>query len=74
MSVEPMIEYLPARNEVLHAYSDHARVRRVFGTNGDVGLEEGVRRMAAWARIVGARKTREFDGIEVTRNLPAGWA
>ena len=47
--VEPKITYLTARNEVLHAYSDHTKAHKVFGdptgidlngryhTNGGVG-------------------------------------
>lgn len=71
--VEPEIQYLPARDEVLHAYSDHSKARRVFGQNSTVGLEDGVARMAAWARQVGARTSREFDNIEIQRNLPPIW-
>src|SRR4051812_15698121 len=28
--VEARVEHLPARNEVVHAFSDHSKVRRVF--------------------------------------------
>jgi len=71
--VEPRIEFLEARREVLHAFSDHSKANGVFGPGGAVGLEEGIARMAAWARKVGARASKEFDAIEVERNLPAGW-
>jgi len=70
---EPRIRYLPPRNEVVHAYADHSKARRLFGQGATVDLEEGVQRMAAWARRVGARRSREFQNIEVRRNLPAGW-
>ncbi|HFD40889.1 MAG TPA: NAD-dependent epimerase/dehydratase family protein [Anaerolineae bacterium] len=70
---EPRIRYLPPRNEVVHAYADHSKARQLFGQEATVDLEEGVRRMAAWARRVGARQSREFENIEVRRNLPAGW-
>ena len=71
--VEPRIEFLEARREVLHAFSDHAKANGVFGAGGAVELEEGIARMAAWARRVGARVSKEFGAIEVERNLPAGW-
>jgi len=71
--VEPRIEFLEARREVLHAFSDHSKANGVFGPGGAVGLEEGIARMAAWARKVGARASKEFSAIEVERNLPAGW-
>ena len=70
---EQQIKYLPARNEVIHAYSDHAKARRLFGQDVTVDLEEGVRRMAAWAQQVGARQGQDFENIEVLRNLPPSW-
>jgi UDP-glucose 4-epimerase len=69
----PKIEYLPARNEVVHAYSDHAKAKRLFGQGDTVSLEEGVERMAKWAQQVGARKSQEFRDVEVRRKLPAIW-
>jgi UDP-glucose 4-epimerase len=71
--VEPEIQYLPARNEVQHAYADHSKLRRVFGQHATVSLEEGLARMAAWAKRVGARQSRAFENIEVRHNLPAVW-
>lgn len=73
--VEPQIVHLPPRNEVLHAYSSHERVRAAFGDLGPpTPVAEGIRRMAAWVKSVGARRPVEFEGIEVTRNLPPSWA
>lgn len=74
MGVEPIIEYLPARNEVLHAYSDHQRVKEVFGEPQDVNLRDGLALMADWALEHGARTTPPFAGIEVARNMPPSWA
>src|SRR6476620_3568799 len=71
--VEPNIKYLNARNEVLHAYSDHTKAHHVFGDPSGVDLKEGIRRMAAWAKKVGARASQEFDNIEITEKLPDGW-
>ena len=72
--VEPQIEYLPSRNEVLHAFADHEKAKRIFGINDTVDLEEGVTRMAAWARAVGTRKSQAFMDIEVSKNMPPSWA
>ena len=72
--VEPDIQFLPARNEVKIAWADHARCAAVFGDAPATTLAEGVRRMAAWARSVGARSSPCFDDIEITRGLPAGWS
>jgi UDP-glucose 4-epimerase len=71
--VEPNINYLRARKEVLHAYSDHAKAHKVFGSSGAVSLDEGIAKMAEWAKKVGARKGQEFKNIEITKNLPEGW-
>ena len=68
------IEHLPARNEVLHAFSSHEKVRRVFGEAQPVPLAEGVRRLAAWARRAGSRQSGIFGQIEIPRNLPPSWA
>ncbi len=70
---EPRIRYLPVRKEVGHAYSDHAKARRIFGQGATVDLDEGVQRMAEWAQRVGARKGQEFEDIELRRNLPPSW-
>jgi UDP-glucose 4-epimerase len=62
-----------ARNEVVHAFSDHSRSAAVFGSRNPVQLREGVRRMCAWAREHGPRTTAPFTGIEIERNLPPSW-
>jgi UDP-glucose 4-epimerase len=75
MGVEPAIRHLSARNEVVHAYSAHAKVQRHFGDLiKNVSLAEGVAKMAVWAQKTGARQGRPFEGIEVRKNLPKSWA
>lgn len=71
--VEPEIQYLPPRNEVVNAYSDHSKAERLFGRHTPVSMEEGVARMAKWAQKAGARTSSTFDNIEVTLNLPPSW-
>ena len=71
---EPEIEFLPARKEVVHAFSDHAKLHRVFGEAQTVPLEEGLHRMAAWAQEAGVREPVRFESVEVLRNLPPSWA
>lgn len=71
---ESRLEYLPARHEVLHAFSSHEKVRKVFGDTTSVPLREGITRMAAWIREVGPRQSSRFEAIEVFRNLPPSWA
>jgi UDP-glucose 4-epimerase len=71
---EPLrVRHLPPRHEAMSAYSDHSKVRRVFGQTEACGLGDGLKRMAAWAKSVGSRPTQIFSDIEVMKNFPAGW-
>jgi UDP-glucose 4-epimerase len=74
MGKQTGIRFLEARKEVLHAHSDHTKALRVLGCSPSISLEDGVRRMAQWAWKVGPRASKEFEGIEMDRRLPAGWA
>lgn len=71
--VEPSVKHLEARNEVLHAYSSHEKVRKFFPGAPSFTLEEGLRRMAEWAKEHGPRKSKEFGEIEIRKNLPPAW-
>jgi UDP-glucose 4-epimerase len=72
--VEPVVEHLEARNEVVHAFSDHAKVRSHFDPPAPLNLHDGIERMAAWVRRHGSRDPIEFLGeIEVERKLPPSW-
>lgn len=73
MGVEPRLHHLPARNEVVNAYSSHAKVEQVFGPRRPYELEEGLQRMAAWVKQHGARVSQKFGQIEVTKNFPVAW-
>ena len=65
---------MAARNEVLHAYSDHSKAHEIFGMQTGISLAEGIAQMANWAKKVGARHSKEFDNIEITEKLPDGWS
>jgi UDP-glucose 4-epimerase len=45
----------------------------VFGDRPQPTLDDGLQRMAAWVKQHGARASRPFEGIEITRNLPRSW-
>jgi UDP-glucose 4-epimerase len=53
---QAQITYLPARKEVLHAYSSHEKVRDFFQCPPETPLPEGLSRMAEWAIKAGARR------------------
>lgn len=71
--VTPRVKYLPAREEVLHAFADHTKARLVFKWDKQTSLEEGILRMAHWAKKVGARASAGFKHIEVAKNMPVSW-
>jgi UDP-glucose 4-epimerase len=73
MGVEPKVIHLPPRNEVYVAFSDHSACQQLFGRNPQTPLQEGLQRMATWAKTVGARKSKEFENIEVNKGLPFSW-
>lgn len=73
MGVEPNIRHVPARNEVVHAYSSHDKVLRVFEERPLYSLDEGLARMAEWVKQHGARSSSEFENIEVMKNFPKAW-
>ncbi|MEO7990608.1 MAG: NAD-dependent epimerase/dehydratase family protein [Chryseolinea sp.] len=73
LGVEPIVKYLQARKEVMHAYSDHSKAHRIFGLSEAVSLDHGINKMADWAKVVGARKGQEFSNIEIKKNMPEGW-
>ena len=73
LEVESSIEHLP-RNEVVHAFSDHSKVRADFDPPEPLDLRAGIERMAAWVREHGTREPIDFTGeIEVDRRLPPSW-
>lgn len=74
MGVEPCIQHLETRYEVKHAYTDHSKLKALFGdlvTN--VSLDEGVQRMAAWAQDIGGFEPSTFGAYEVEKNLYSFW-
>lgn len=74
MGVKSQIRHLEARNEVVHAFSSHDKVNAVFGdVIRNVSLEEGVNKMAAWVKSVGAHHGQPFKNIEVYKKLPPSW-
>jgi len=68
------LKYLPARNEVVDAYSDHAKAKSIFNIQNFTGLTEGVGKMVAWVKEHGARETPRFKNIEILEKLPSIWA
>ena len=69
--VEPRIRFLDARNEVVHAYSNHDKVRKFFGDLiSGVELEAGIEQMMCWAHKSGPKSGKRFAGVEIENNMP----
>lgn len=72
--VPEMLEFLEARNEVVHAYSDHTKVHKYFGhLIKNIPLKEGIERMVDDAKAKGPRQGSRFKNIEVEKNMPPAW-
>lgn len=74
MGVSGKLNHVESRNEAVNAWSDHSKAHRVFGSAPGTSLEEGLQRMAEWAKKTGARESKEFGHIEITEKLPSFWA
>lgn len=67
------IEHLETRKEVKHAHSNHKKVKEILGYKTTISLIEGIEKMAEWAKKVGIKASKEFDDIEVEKNMPLSW-
>lgn len=72
--VDCRIESLPARHEVVHAFSSHARVFDVFAPPPPVSLVDGLQRTAAWVKATGVPPATKLPPVEIARGLPPSWA
>lgn len=73
MGTQGELRFLAPRNEVVHAHADHSKVKKIFGEYPVTSLEEGIRRMADWAKKAGVKKSRRFEEIEILEKLPPVW-
>ena len=71
--VQPAVEHLPPREEVVHAFSDHSKVQAAFGLHPGIDLSTGIQRMADWVKKRGSSTPVEFGEIEIERRLPPSW-
>ncbi|PKN87434.1 MAG: UDP-glucose 4-epimerase [Chloroflexi bacterium HGW-Chloroflexi-8] len=73
MGKDPVVNHLPARNEVQDAYSSHKKLDQVFGIRTKHTLDQGLEMMADWVKEHGARKSSKFKNIEIEKNFPKAW-
>jgi len=74
MDKKTEIKYLSARNEVKFAYSSHQKVKDVLDYKDNIALGDGLKKMAKWAKQAGSKKSKEFNNIEISKNLPPSWS
>lgn len=72
MGCRSELNYLPPRNEVGHAHSDHSKLAALFPSKS-TSLEEGLSIMAEWAKKHGPREPSRFGEIEIMKGLPPSW-
>ncbi len=73
MNIDGELRFTEARNEVLHAYSDHSKTIEYFGEYAKTNLADGLKKMAHWATTVGINKSNKFENIEILEKLPPIW-
>jgi len=72
--MEPNILHAETRNEVQIAYSNHDKVKRLFGDLiRNVPLDVGINKMASWVKQNEIRPGQCFKKIEVAKNMPPMW-
>lgn len=65
--------HTPKRYEVKHAYCTTEKSEKFLGYKTTFHLEEGIKRMADWAKQAGARRSKFWETFEVKKNLPEFW-
>lgn len=75
MGIDGKLRHLEARNEVVHAYADHEKAKKIFNIKDEdlITLEDGLQKMVDWVKTAGSRKAPKFGNIEITEKLPKIW-
>ena len=69
-------QFVPLRpQEVMEAYCTNQKAVDILGYKTTVTLEEGIRKMVDWARVMGPQKFKYLkNGVELeTKDLPLTW-
>lgn len=73
MALEAEITYLPTRKEVVDAYADHNKFKKVFPVTQTTPLSRGIKKMVNWSKKIGPLHTKKFTSIEIEKNVPPSW-
>ncbi len=73
MDLDIKPEYVAPRHEVKHAHSTTKKSEEILGYKDKTSLQEGLARMAKWAREIGSMEPIVWEGYELTQKLPEFW-
>lgn len=73
MNSEIDAKYVPKRHEVLHAYCTTTKSEKILGFKDSTSLQEGLSKMAKWAKERGPMQPIIWEEYEVIKNLPEFW-
>lgn len=73
MKIKPDIIFLDARKEVVDAFSDHSKAKKIFKIKRTTDLKTGIKRMVKWSLEIGPMEGKKFKNIEVHHNMPPSW-
>lgn len=73
MNTKCNLNHLEQREEVVHAYADHTKFKKVFTPKNEISLSEGLLKTATWVQKHGAKQSRSFENIEIKKKLPTSW-
>ena len=65
--------HLPAREEAANVTCDHRKAKMILGAQPQVGISEGLARMAQWVRANPPQQPTPFANIEIEKGLPPSW-
>ncbi len=66
-------EHVPPRVEVKYAWCDNSRAKTILGYEDRTSIQEGIRRMAEWAKKKGPMDPIIWERVEIDKNLPDSW-
>lgn len=61
------------RYELEHDHASHDKARDILGFKSEWSLDEGIEKMATWAKDAGPRKSKSFSNMEINNKLPGIW-
>lgn len=70
---DTQLSYFDARNEALHASSNHSKAMAVFELENKHDLTETLRAVWLWAKDLEIKTPKKFKSIEIDEGLPTAW-